>query len=751
MTFLAASYLWVLPAALLPVIIYLIFRRRRRDVPWGSMYILRRVLETRSRVRAWLQYLILALRTLAIAALVAAFAQPVGSRSQPPADVFPPPPPSTHRIVLLDTSASMAGRYESSTRLESALSLCRKFMNSGCVPAQLDILPLDGRTAPIRCASLPLSPSASEELLAACSTPSGAADLARALRTATGLFRASPMEHKELYVLSDFTRTKVSDPLETAELLALLTASGVRVRCLTYTPPRTCNFAVLDLTANSDVLLANQPSLFYVRVGCYSTLPSADTVLTLEADAGTPMSKVLREEPLSMALGEKTLVFPLGLPAGRHTITASVRPDDLPSDNRATRSYTVRPALRVAIVQDLLDAKGFENPRTWLQMALENPKSADSSAAKINSTAEAVAAATRQSVNADFKAADEAGKPCEILLEGKIPEQLNPDLLRELDLVIISGVTRLESSVLKALQDFIRHGGTLILAPAPGNDIAAFRATYASLAPAAIDAPRYRDVEVERYEHCVAESTEYPLLRELESAEHGNLSNPRFYNWFTLKAQTPASLHAGTEAGTTLLALTDGAPLLLERRIGRGTVLLWTAGLGQDWHSMVVHPVYLVFLVRFAGLAAGRRQFPSNLAVGTPILMPSEALAVRVVRPDGRSATVSTTALRDRRFLRYDETDVAGVYDVREDTESATPGVLFTVAADTKESDLRPLTPGIQAQVEAAAQSPFLHSEAELVRNAVETYPGRSWLLTAALLMAVSFLLEAGLSRRFFA
>ena len=71
--------------------------------------------------------------------------------------------------------------------------------------------------------------------------------------------------------------------------------------------------------------------------------------------------------------------------------------------------------------------------------------------------------------------------------------------------------------------------------------MADFNATYASLAPAAIGAPRYAQVDSERYEQCVAETADYPLLRELESAEHGNLSNPRFYNWFTVKPAKSAT------------------------------------------------------------------------------------------------------------------------------------------------------------------------------------------------------------------
>ncbi len=748
MTFLATSYVWVLPVALLPIVIYLLFRRRKRDVAWGAIYILRRVLESRRRFRAWLQYLILALRVLALAALVAVFARPTGPRPKVAEGRFPEPPLSTHRVILLDSSASMAARHAAGTRLEAALNLCRRFLTGGRAPAQLDLLPLDGRDTVLSCTDLPVSPSRREELLAACGAPAGTADLARGLRTATRLFRASPFEHRELYILSDFAARDWRAPQELTGLLAELRSTGVRIRCLSYSNARVSSFALLDLTAHSDLLLARQPALFYARIGYYGTLPSAETVLTVEADAGTSAVRVLLEESLNLAPGEKTLAFPLELPAGRHTLTASVRGDDLASDNTLTRTVEVRPVLNVAVVQDITDAKGFDNPRTWLSLALEKtgtsaaPTAPGVAGPRVNSTAEAVANANAASQNRDLDAVDQAGKAFEIILQGKIPEQLNTELLTTLDLVIVCGVSRMPPEAIEGLLGYVRQGGALLLAPEPDTPREDFNATYAALAPAALDAPRYHDQDPERYESCVTENPDLPLLRELESPEHGHLTNPRFYNWFTLRLEALSD-----RRGEVLLSLSDGAPLLLERRIGRGSVLLWTAGLGQAWHSMVVHPAYPVFLTRFATLAAARRSFPRNLNAGMPVVMPTTAAQVRVVRPDGESEVVATAALGERRFVRYEKTDLIGVYDVREDLASTTSGALFTVADAMPESDLRPLSGELEAGVERATGAALLHSESDLVREAASAYPGRSWMLPTALLMVLALLLEAALSR----
>ena len=42
----------------------------------------------------------------------------------------------------------------------------------------------------------------------------------------------------------------------------------------------------------------------------------------------------------------------------------------------------------------------------------------------------------------------------------------------------------------------------------------------------------------------------------------------------------------------------DGAPALLERRVGSGRVLLWTSSLDLAWNDLPLKPVFLPFVHR---------------------------------------------------------------------------------------------------------------------------------------------------------
>src|SRR5438105_8139472 len=119
MTFLQPFILWGLPLALLPLIIHLLNRMRYRTRRWAAMSFLFSANRASTRWAKLRQFLILACRVLAIAALVLAIARPlaggwIGWALSPSPDVI---------LVLLDRSASMETKdaTNTATRREQAL------------------------------------------------------------------------------------------------------------------------------------------------------------------------------------------------------------------------------------------------------------------------------------------------------------------------------------------------------------------------------------------------------------------------------------------------------------------------------------------------------------------------------------------------------------------------------------------------------------------------------------------------------
>ena len=597
-------------------------------------------------------------------------------------------------------------------------------LRSGISPGRVDIVPLAGGHEPITFDAFPVTATRIEEALSAVAVPQGVADLAAGLRQTERLFRATASDRRELLVVSDFASGNFADSAATDEVvatLARLKAEGIAIHALRTQSADTRNFTLLEFTPHADTLLAGQQTLFHATVGFSGNAAEGETVLTIEADPDTPRARVLQEKPLSMTRGETEVDLTVALPAGRHALRASLRPDDLPADDAQTRVFTAAGSVRVIFVQDLDTGRGFDDPRSWIDLAL---------------------AGGAMKPGADGKAIESDG--VDIVVEGKIPEQLSPAILEGADAAIVTGVGGIEAAAVETLRRFALRGGLVLLAPKPGQDPAAFNAAWKTIAPAALAGPRWPDVDPERYESCAAEDTDTPLWRELESPAHGNLANPRFYNHFSL---SPGPL---PESSETLLAFTDGDALLVERRIGRGGVMLWTAGLTHQWHSLVVHPGFPVMLMRLVALAADRLRFETNVALGEPLVMPTAVPQAKVVRPDGSSELVATVARGESRFVRYARTDLPGTYDVREDVASDLPGVLFTVSADVRsESDLAAATAEVESRLEAAAGEEWCDSDAAVAAKTAAGYPGPSWALPVALAMLAALVGEAAISRWF--
>jgi Aerotolerance regulator N-terminal len=121
MSYLQPWMLWILPAALLPIVIHLLNRLRYKTVPWAAMIFLLKANRAATRRAKIRQYLLLACRVLVLLFLIWAMARPltggwIGAAAGGAPEVV---------MILLDRSASMESRGGdgAGSKREHALSL----------------------------------------------------------------------------------------------------------------------------------------------------------------------------------------------------------------------------------------------------------------------------------------------------------------------------------------------------------------------------------------------------------------------------------------------------------------------------------------------------------------------------------------------------------------------------------------------------------------------------------------------------
>jgi hypothetical protein len=170
----------------------------------------------------------------------------------------------------------------------------------------------------------------------------------------------------------------------------------------------------------------------------------------------------------------------------------------------------------------------------------------------------------------------------------------------------------------------------------------------------------------------------HPVFESFRAPRSGDFSTARFY---TYRQVTP-------EPGAQVLAkYDDGAPALIERKIGNGRTLAWTSTLDVGWNDLALKPVFLPFIHRVGAVLASYQQQPAYMTVGevASAALPPSSPAPVIIAPGGerlaQAAQPGIIELKEQ-----------GFYEIRAGERDPAPRVL-AANVDLAESDMTPIDP----------------------------------------------------------
>lgn len=321
--------LGLLALAGLPVLVHLLSRARPPVYRFSNLEFMRRVLRKTARVRKPKDWLLLAIRTVALFALAAAFASPflVSKSAALPGE-------KSTVILLIDRSASMAARDGVGTRFDAACTEAAAYLEKAG-PDAANIVWIDAEPDAVYPAAGPNLAFLTDTLKQAKPHPeagalSAAFDLAlRQLTNAQG--------RRELIVLSDFQSSAWRDFTPSLP-------ENIAVTTRRFASQSAPNAAVTRLIAQPAQAVAGQELTLVVQSMNFSPDPIR-TRLTLDAD-GSRQTKDVELAPW----GASESAFVLR-PArsGSLPVTASLEGDAFPADDARHAVVTVRDSLRMTI------------------------------------------------------------------------------------------------------------------------------------------------------------------------------------------------------------------------------------------------------------------------------------------------------------------------------------------------------------------------------------------------------------------
>lgn len=319
----------LLALAGVPLLVHLLSRAKPPQYRFSNVEFLKKVMRLTSRFRKPKDWLLLALRTLALLALAAAFIGPLLLSKNAPL-------PNEKRVVVLviDRSASMAAKEGAASRFEAACAEAGRILDEA-KPDLANIIWLDGAPDAVFPDPAPNRDFLNEEL-AHAATRAETAGLDAGMELALRQL-ASATGRKELHLISDFQAAAWKD-------FAPIVPEDVTLRMVPVAKSDVPNLAVSSLVPLPAAPVAGQQMIAQCRVSNHSD-EARRVSLTLDA-GGSRQTQSLELPPR----GEAEAAFTVRCSAaGLLPLTAEIDGDSFPADDRRHTVVRVKESLRLAI------------------------------------------------------------------------------------------------------------------------------------------------------------------------------------------------------------------------------------------------------------------------------------------------------------------------------------------------------------------------------------------------------------------
>lgn len=298
--------------------------------------------------------------------------------------------------------------------------------------------------------------------------------------------------------------------------------------------------------------------------------------------------------------------------------------------------------------------------------------------------------------------------------EQRVAREIDNRSLQSYAAVVVTDMAALGSATGARLDEYVRAGGAglVLLGPGMSEQRSGLLAGFS-----------LRDV-VTKPTRVASVDTSHPALRDADG-------------WQDVHFLRHLQVVPG-EHDTVLIALQDGDPLLIERRLGAGRLLVLTTPLARDWNDFATHPLFVNFMAQATNWLTGAGATTASARVGAVVMTGlTAAQGGQIFDPQGRRVlSLDETASVDRLIPQQ-----TGFYEIR----TGAGARWLAVNSDIRESNLAPM-PERSRQRWLQMQRPLATARAAEATSA-ETAPARVslgyWLLMLAMALAAAQILAA--------
>ncbi|MHC4716976.1 MAG: BatA domain-containing protein, partial [Planctomycetota bacterium] len=623
-------------AAAIPVVLHLLSSVRAPEMHFPTLRFLRISMDKTARRRRLEHWLLLILRSLLLALLAIAVAEPVLRT----AEGFW----SDRRfaaVVILDNSYSMDARSGSATRFRRACAEATELLSDEDHPTLAALLLTGPDTSDDAARTLQSDMGVLLQRLeqARRRPPSaGPAPVAETIARAAEMLRRSSVAQRAIYVFSD--RQRIS--FENLRSMPELKQAGIPILLVDCSDGPASNVGIADLQITGRRVVDQALELSATLVNSSPTDKVVNVWLHVDGQAvGQPVRKVLAgagKGPEGPAGGESRTrdvvrfrhrFTDAGTHAGQIVVEAE---DDLAVDN--VRRFSLRIAERVGtvLVRPASAAGGALDPAAVVQLALDPYGGASGSwSVKLTTTTD---------------------------------EALSAAAIGGAQVVLSADVAAFTQPQAEALVSFVRRGGTAVFFLGPAAVPESYNDLFVQRVP---ESGGLLPGRIGRAVGQVGLTGE--AVRAVKELRHAYLAN-----LYQTSSDYPEVLVqryfrlAGNLAGAeAILSTPAGDPIACAKDFGAGRVVLVTTTASAEWNNLSTTALFLPMLSRICLEAGSRRGADHTYPAGRSVtIRPAgpvpEKAAVNITPPDGPEEVLPLMAGEGGPEVTFQRTDRLGLY-----------------------------------------------------------------------------------------
>ncbi|MGH7143604.1 MAG: BatA domain-containing protein [Planctomycetota bacterium] len=652
-----------LAAVSIPILIHLLNRQRYRTVEWAAMEFLLKAIKQNARKLQLRDIILMLIRAAAVLCFVLALMRPVVC-SYSLGGILGKP---TVRIVVVDISGSMDANDGGKTVLQKTVEAVRAMAHgSGGLDAKAQSVllttPSDGAV------ELPDGTADTNTFdghLAALKQSGGTANFSRVMQRVKDMIHGRfKNDSVEIYLFSDMQQNgwKLEDKDLAANMRDI--ASHGHIYMVDVGKPPQKNVSIESFKSTDDTVLVGYDIPFVATLKNNGVQQAdVDTTAELLVDGQVKYQQVVTLKPGQ----SQTLTFSVHPDTpGEHRVTLKLSPDNLESDNQASRILLAEDKMRVLIVDGNPRDIGHDSAGLFLK--------------KVYTTTDLDLAAL---ASADPKSATALQEKNNLSIarigEGEWADQN----LADAQLICLAGVPSIPPGMGAKLKRFVARGGGLMIFPGENIDIASYQKELGVAPPLPVTAdpasagqpaapisdddlsllpctytewwgeiPDPKSLTPVKFERISSKDVSHPIMLPFgQSPEYQQLlANVKIYRGLDMKLVAQDSPDIGIVA-----RLNSGKLLAAIRSVGSGQVLMWSSACDTTSSNLPWFYAYYILMERSAEYLTIGSHPPLNLLAGDDLIHPvgdlDKGAFYRMTDAFGRKETMPAPYQRGSRWV----------------------------------------------------------------------------------------------------